>query len=171
MEDHPWEYLNLQTGTSLAIAISMRIGVDSSIAGEPELCLMTIGLDQPIGNVVVRDLATGLFGSLTKLMNFGRRLIGRYLDVEPVELESRPTPRRAPAPAARLVLAIALVVVAAVRPDPTAAEAIVALALLAGARVARAAAGYLYREFVIQWRLALYVVAPALVILAWVRWH
>jgi hypothetical protein len=150
----------------------MRIGIDGldggalGIPGDPELCLMAIGVGQPIGNVVMRDAQTGMFSSLTRLMGFGRRAVGRYLDVEPVEIEARPNPRRAPARAARLVLAVALVVVAATRPE----AGLGAAALLAGAALGRWAAEYARREFGRQWRLAAFVLAPALAFLAWAWW-
>lgn len=148
----------------------MRIGFDV-IAGETELCVMAIGLDQPIGNVVVKDLATGMFQSLTKLRSFGRRVIGAYLDEEPVELESRPTPRLAVAPAARLVVAVALLVVTATAPGATLLSAIGAAALLAGARFGRWAVVYLRREFASQWRVLLCTGGPAIAFLAWVAYR
>lgn len=145
----------------------MRIGLDA-IAGESEICLMAIELGQPIGNVVVRDAETGLFRSLTRIMGFGRRVIGRYLDVEPVELESRPNPRRAPAVAARLVVAVALIVVTTASPEATLLSAVGASALLAGARLWRWAVVYVRREFTSQWRVLLCTLGPAVAFLAWV---
>ncbi len=148
----------------------MRIGLDA-ILGEPELCLMAIGLDQPIGHVVVKDLVTGLFRSLTRLMDFGRRVIGAYLDHEVVELESRPNPRRAPATATRLVVAVVLVVVTAKRPEVTLAAAAGAAMLLAGAELACWAVTYVRREFIAQWRVLACTGGPAFAFLAWVAYR
>jgi hypothetical protein len=147
----------------------MRIGFDV-IAGEAEICLMAIGL-QPIGNVVVRNLATGMFESLTRAMGFGRRVIGAYLDEEPVELESRPNPRPAAALAARLVVAVALLVVTATAPGATLLSMIGAAALLAGARFGRWAVVYLRREFISQWRVLACTGGPAIAFLAWVAYR
>lgn len=145
----------------------MQIGIDI-IRGDPELCLMAIDLDQPIGHVVVRDAATGQFRSLTRLLDFGRRVIGPYLDVELIELESRPNPRRAPANAARLVIAVALVVVTTAAPAATLLARMGVAALLIGAQFGRWAVAYVQRELVAQWRVLAITLGPAVLFLAWV---
>jgi hypothetical protein len=138
----------------------MLIGVDT-IRGEPELCIFAIGLGQLIGRCVGRDNRTGRFVSLTRHL-----VIGAYTDSEPVELERRPNPRKAPAVAARLVVGLTLVIVTATMAKAAIAARIAATLLAAGARAARWAAGYIDREFVQQWRLAL-AVAPVAIALVW----
>ena len=138
----------------------MRIGFDA-IRGDPELCIFAIGLGQLIGRCVGRDKRTGRFISLTR-----RLVIGAYTDVDPVELELRPNPRKAPAVAARLVVGLTLVMVTATVAKAAIAARIAATLLAAGARAARWAAGYVHREFVQQWRLALALV-PCAALLVW----
>lgn len=141
------------------------------VAGQlqSEVVIMAIGC-QPIGNVVVRDSSTGKFRSLTSAHRFGRATIGDYSEHEVVELESRPNPRpAAPSPslASAIVLALVVLVVAASSRDAALAIAGVAVSRLA-ARSLRAVVGYVRREFVHQWWIGLFVVAPCVAFLAWV---
>ncbi len=161
-------------------AIGIEIGQDA-LTGEGEHCVMAIGI-QPVGNVVVRDVRTGRFTSLTRARSFGRMTIGAYTEVEPAEFESRPLARapRTSTVAARAVLALMLVVVArAVDADATvlavavgrAADATgdLARATVDGVRwLARWGAGYVRREFLAQWRLGLATLVPCAAVLAWV---
>jgi hypothetical protein len=98
----------------------MMIGFDA-IRGEQELCIFAIGLGQPIGKCVGRDKRTGRFISLTK-----RLVTGAYTEVEHVELERRPNPRKAPAFAARLIVGLTLVIVTATAPEAAIAVRIAA---------------------------------------------
>lgn len=136
------------------------IGLDA-IRGETEMCIMAVGLGQLIGKCVGRDKRTGRFVSLTK-----RTVIGAYTDVEPVEFERRPNPRKAPAIAARLIVGLTLAVVTAMVPKAAFAATIVALLLPAGVKAVCAVAGYVNREFAAQWRFAL-ALAPAWALLVW----
>jgi hypothetical protein len=138
----------------------MEIGCEA-IRGEQELCIFAIGLGQLIGKCVGRDKRTGRFISLTK-----RLVIGAYTEVEHVELERRPNPRKTPAVAARLVVGLTLVIVTTTAPEAAIAARIAATLLASGTRASRWAAGYLDREFVQQWRLAL-AVAPVAAALVW----
>lgn len=151
-----------EEGTEISDTLpgDMRIGVDA-IRGESEMCIFAIGLGQPIGRCVGRDKRTGRFIALTR-----RLVIGAYTDVEPVELERRPNPRKATAVAARVVVGLTLVIVVATAPKAAGAAAIAAMLLPAGRRAARWAAGYIDREFVAQWRLAL-AIAPVATALVW----
>ena len=142
----------------------LKIGCDA-IRGEPEMCIFAIGLAQPIGKCVGRDKRTGRFISLTR-----RLVIGAYTEVEPIELERRPNPRKAPASAARLVVGVVLVIVTAIAPRATGAAKIAAVLVPAEARAARWAAGYIDREFVQQRRLAL-TFAPCAVFLVWLAFR
>jgi len=137
-----------------------QVGIDA-IRGETEMCIMAIGMGQLIGRCVGRDKQTGRFVSLTR-----RLVIGAYTDVEPVELERAPNPRKAPARAARLVLAITLTIVTATARGAGASARIAAWLGSAGVKTARAVVGYVDREFVQQWELTL-VLAPVLAFLAW----
>jgi hypothetical protein len=153
----------LVTGTNheeAAEAIT-QIGLEA-IRGETEMCIMAIGLGQLIGRCVGRDKQTGRFVSLS-----WRTVIGPYTDVEPVELERRPNPRKAPAVAARLVIGVVLAVVTAVAPKAAAAARLAAMLLSAGVNAARWGAGYVRRECIHdQWPLAL-ALAPCCVFLIW----
>ena len=188
---------SLRLGIILAMSQVMRIGLDiiglgesggvGSIPGEMELCVMAIGV-QPIGRVVGRDARTGRFSSLTRVMAYGRRVVGWYSEVEIVELESRPNPRASRATsvsgastvAARAVITLALVVLVT-RASWTHAASAAVLGLAADAtgavvhatvdgarRLARWAAEYVRREFLAQWRLGLATLVPCAAILAWV---
>jgi hypothetical protein len=145
-------------GNTVAIT---TIGMDA-IRGETEMCIFAIGLGQLIGKCVGRDKRTGRFVSLTK-----RTVIGAYTDVEPVELERRANPRKAPAVAARLVIGLALAVVTTAAHEVASAARIAAWLVSAGVRTARSVAGYVNRECVQQWGLVL-VFAPACAFLVWV---
>jgi hypothetical protein len=138
----------------------MRIGVDA-IRGDTEMCLFAIGVGQLIGRCVGRDQRTGRFVSLTK-----RLVIGAYTNVESIELERRPNPRKVPAVAARLVIGLTLAIVTAIVAELGVAAAIGALLLPAATRAARWVAGYVRREFVAQWRLVLFL-APFATFLVW----
>jgi hypothetical protein len=83
------------------------------------MCIFAIGLGQLIGRCVGRDKKTGRFISLTR-----RLVIGAYTDVEPIELERRPNPRKASAVAARLVVGLTLVIVVATMPKAAGTAAI-----------------------------------------------
>jgi hypothetical protein len=126
------------------------------------MCIMAIGVGQLIGKCVGRDPRTGRFISLTK-----RTQLGTYTDVEPIELESRPNPRKAPAVAARLVLGLTLLVITAPATGVAFAAKVAALLGSAGVKAARWTAGYIHREFVAQWWLAAFVLAPCGAFLAW----
>jgi hypothetical protein len=116
------------------------------------MCIFAIGMGQLIGRCVGRDQRTGRFVSLTKHL-----VIGAYTDVEPIELERRPNPRKTPTVAARLVIGLTLVVVTATVPELGVVASIGVLLFPAGARAAQWVAGYVRREFVAQWRLALFL--------------
>jgi hypothetical protein len=153
----------LVTGTNQeeAAGAITQIGLDA-IRGETEMCIMAIGMGQLIGRCVGRDKQTGRFVSLTR-----RTLIGAYTDVEPVELERRPNPRKAPAVAARLVIGVVLAVIAAIAPKAAPAARLAALLLSAGASAAQWGAGYGRREFIHdQWPLVL-ILAPCWAFLIW----
>jgi hypothetical protein len=93
--------------------------------------------------------------------------IGAYTDVEPVELERRPNPRKAPAVAARLVIGVVLAVIAAIAPKAAPAARLAAMLLSAGVAAAQLGAGYGRREFIHdQWPLVL-VLAPCWAFLIW----
>jgi len=137
-----------------------KIGIDV-VRGETELCIMAIGMGQLIGRCVGRDKQTGRFVSLTR-----RTVIGAYTDIEPVELERRPNPRKAPAVAARLVIGVVLTVITSVAPKAAAAARVAAMLLSAGRNAARWAASYVRREFIHQWPLVL-ALAPCWAFLIW----
>ncbi len=138
------------------------IGADE-IQGEPEVVIMAIGSRQPIGVVVGRSKRTGRFVMAAK-----RLIVGAYTTVERAILERRPTPRRKPAPLARVVVALALIAVTSPAPRVSALAVACALAIPALHSAARATVRYFDREFVQQWRLALVTLVPAGIFFAWI---
>jgi hypothetical protein len=101
-------------GTTMMVALErhpgdMQIGVDV-IRGEPEICIMAIGLGQLIGRCVGRD-KQGRFVSLTK-----RLVVGAYTGGA-MEFERCPAPHKVLVVVARLVLGLTLAVTTAPAPE------------------------------------------------------
>lgn len=142
----------------------MQIGIDA-VVGEPEFCVHPVGLGVPVGNCVAKDSVTGRFVSAARVTwALVQRAVQRYTETEPVELERRPTPRRARAPLAEMVAAVALVVVASRAPGLTvrATVAVLASAALSGL------ASYTRREVAGHGWMTLGILAPSIAFLVWV---
>jgi hypothetical protein len=153
------------------------IGVHADTVDGPELCLMLIGLDQPIGNCVVRDSSTGRYVSLTQLRDFGRIAIGTYIEVRPEDtaIGVRTARKELPAPDLKAAFLVVLLVAYASTKATKLAKGTAQALLHGGVTIlergqwaVHSIGEYIHREFIQQWKFGVIMGIPVSVLLTWI---